>query len=40
VWSLAPVEYDLPVTYDLLVEGGDGTYRADGIALGSTMLPK
>jgi len=40
VRSLAPVEYDLPVTYDLLVEGGDGTYWADGIALGSTMLPK
>ena len=40
VWSLAPVEYDLPVTYDLLVEGGDGTYWADGIALGSTLLPK
>jgi hypothetical protein len=40
VRSAALVEYDLPVTYDLLVEGGDGTYWADGIALGSTMLPK
>lgn len=40
VRSAALVEYDLPVTYDLLVDGGDGTYWADGIALGSTMLPK
>lgn len=40
VWSAALVAYDLPVTYDLLVDGGDGTYWADGIALGSTMLPK
>ncbi|HVE81558.1 MAG TPA: hypothetical protein VND93_01870, partial [Myxococcales bacterium] len=40
VQSLALVPYELPVTYDLLVEGGDGTYWADGIALGSTMLPK
>ena len=39
VRSAALVAYDLPVTYDLLVDGGDGTYWADGIALGSTMQP-
>jgi len=40
VRSAALVKHERPVTYDLLVEGGDGTYRADGIALGSTMLPR
>ena len=34
------VQYGLAATYDLLPAGGTGRYWADGILLGSTLVPR